>query len=76
MVDRSGREPLVSHGQGVQSLSHLAAHNSGGGRGYRTLLDKMLARQLRSPLLPPYNWYPRLDSNLQPYDFESDRTTN
>ena len=26
MVDRSGREPLVSHGQGVQSLSHLAAH--------------------------------------------------
>lgn len=26
MVDRSGREPLVSHGHGVQFHSHLAAH--------------------------------------------------
>jgi hypothetical protein len=25
----------------------------GGGRGTRTLLDKILARHLRSPLLPP-----------------------
>ena len=35
-----------------QTFSHT--DNFGGGRGYRTPLDILLARQNRSPLLPPY----------------------
>ena len=32
----------------------------GGGRGYRTPLDNLLARQIRSPLLPPYYLAPQI----------------
>lgn len=39
-----------------------AFFKTGGGRRYRTDLDTMLARQRRSPLLPP-KWWCMLDSN-------------
>ena len=44
----------------------LSLHQSptfGGGRGYRTLLDTMLAKQRRSPLLPPQLHCPRFLMN-------------
>ena len=42
----------------IRPSTRLTLHRDkiGGGRGNRILLDKMLARQLRSPLLPPIVW--------------------
>ena len=83
MVDRSGREPLVSHGQGVQSLSHLAAHNFGGTYGIRTRHSLELLQGLAWHNAPrakhatdPIVWYPASDSNREPTPFERIRTSN
>ena len=66
VVDRMGLEPIKSILQG-STVPLYTAHKIGGDRRYRTDLDKVLARHLRSPLLPPYiqNWWMKLESNQQ-----------
>ena len=55
LVDFVGIEPTPAKDYIPRRTSQLIpeVHKFGGGRGYRTPLVKMLARQLRSPLLPP-----------------------
>ena len=40
--------------------------SNGGDPGNRTLVDKILAKDFRSPLLSPINWSPCRDLNPNP----------
>ena len=54
LVSLAGFEPTPPDPKSGTLPDYAIERKLGGGRGYRTPLDILLARQNRSPLLPPY----------------------